>query len=83
MYYPVKSCDVAVGREMERGQDYVQCFGLGITWAEEAAQRTRQPQRKYPDAGAHAVGIWMRAVFEGVKLMSEPVNACDEQNLPK
>lgn len=23
---------------------------------------------KYPDPGAHAVGIWMRGAYEGVKL---------------
>lgn len=71
MLYPLKCCEITVRKEMEKGEHYLHCFGMGVSVAEEIAQETKLPNCKYPDAGAHAVGIWMRAVIEGVKLMSE------------
>lgn len=46
----------------------IEAFGIGVTAAEVTAQKTKLPGNRYPDPGAHAVSIWMRAVFEGIKL---------------
>ncbi|EFA08779.1 triokinase/FMN cyclase [Tribolium castaneum] len=82
MLYPLKRSDVTIRNEMEKGEHYLQYFGLGVSAAEEAAQETKLPQSKYSDAGAHAVGIWMRAVLEGVKLMTGG-NLCEGESLNK
>ncbi|XP_044252562.1 triokinase/FMN cyclase-like isoform X2 [Tribolium madens] len=82
MLYPLKRSDEIIRNEMEKGEHYLQYFGMGVNVAEEAAQETKLPNCKYSDAGAHAVGIWMRAVFEGVKLMTEG-NLCEGESLNK
>ncbi|KAJ8978993.1 hypothetical protein NQ317_015709 [Molorchus minor] len=68
MYDPIFMCTKTVQDELLLGRHFIVAFGKGVSRAEEAAQATRKSKMKYPDAGAHAVGIWMRAVFEGVKL---------------
>lgn len=68
MYDPIHICAATVREELEAGSDYIQAFGKGVTAAEEIAQKMKKSGQKHPDSGAHAVGIWMRAVFEGVKL---------------
>ncbi|RZB94441.1 efThoc1, Dak1 and/or Death domain containing protein [Asbolus verrucosus] len=54
MYHPIKACEVMVNKEMEKDSHFIECYGLGITQAEEAAQQTRLSFYKYADAGAHA-----------------------------
>ncbi|KAK2586481.1 hypothetical protein KPH14_010750 [Odynerus spinipes] len=59
----------------------IQAFGEAVKAAENCAMQTmnirafcgedsvmKSKTFKYPDPGAHAVGIWMRAAYEGVKL---------------
>nr|CAI5858753.1 unnamed protein product [Callosobruchus analis] len=70
MYDPIYICCQTVKEELELGTDYMEAFGKGVAKAEEAAQKTRQDNYKHPDSGAHAVGIWFRAVYEGVKVMN-------------
>ncbi|KAJ8910807.1 hypothetical protein NQ315_014515 [Exocentrus adspersus] len=68
MYDPIYICGETVRLELEAGKHYIEAFGKGVAAAEEIAQKTKKRKQKYPDSGAHAVGIWMRAVVEGVKL---------------
>ncbi|XP_018577868.1 triokinase/FMN cyclase-like isoform X2 [Anoplophora glabripennis] len=68
MYDPIFICAATVREELEAGQNYIDAFGKGVIAAEEIAQKTKKFKQKYPDSGAHAVGIWMRAAYEGVKL---------------
>ncbi|EFN75438.1 Probable dihydroxyacetone kinase [Harpegnathos saltator] len=57
----------------------INAFGKAVEAAETSAMQTlHMPEHrfgftnhktfKYPDSGAHAVSIWMRAAYEGVKL---------------
>ncbi|KAL0108763.1 hypothetical protein PUN28_014120 [Cardiocondyla obscurior] len=59
------------------GLNSVNAFGEAVKAAETSAMQTvymsgshstDRKTFKYPDPGAHAVGIWMRAAYEGVKL---------------
>ncbi|KAH1015868.1 hypothetical protein HUJ04_007187 [Dendroctonus ponderosae] len=67
MYDPLEACAVLVRKNSANGQ-YIYAFETGVAKAEEVAQSTRQQGSKYPNPGAHAVGIWLRAVCEAVKL---------------
>ncbi|XP_014487172.1 PREDICTED: putative 3,4-dihydroxy-2-butanone kinase isoform X2 [Dinoponera quadriceps] len=64
---------------LDLGLNPVSAFGKAVEAAETSAMQTlHMPEHrfgftnyktfKYPDPGAHAVGIWMRAAYEGVKL---------------
>lgn len=68
MLDPLHACSSSVKESFETGTDLILSLDNGLRAAEDAIQRTRIDNRKYPDPGAHAVGIWMRAVFEGIKL---------------
>ncbi|XP_023022759.1 PTS-dependent dihydroxyacetone kinase 1, dihydroxyacetone-binding subunit DhaK [Leptinotarsa decemlineata] len=68
MYDPICACNRSTRAELEQGNHFIYAFGKGVSAAEEAAQATKRDNWKYPDPGAHAVGIWIRAVYEGVKL---------------
>lgn len=67
MYDPLEACAVLVRKNSANGQ-YICAFETGVAKAEEVAQSTKQLGSKYPNPGAHAVGIWLRAVCEAVKL---------------
>lgn len=68
MYDPIQACATVMRSNISVGYQGILLFGMGVTKAEESASRTKEEGQKYPDAGAHAVGIWLRAIFEGVKL---------------
>ncbi|XP_011703663.1 PREDICTED: putative 3,4-dihydroxy-2-butanone kinase [Wasmannia auropunctata] len=59
---------------LNSGSNAVNAFGEAVKAAESFAMQTVHTSGsdrttfKYPDPGAHAVGIWMRAAYEGVKL---------------
>lgn len=68
MYDPLYACCATMADALENGYNDVEAFGSGVSAAEEASQKTRHPSKKYPDSGAHVVTIWMRAVYEGIKM---------------
>ncbi|XP_060522781.1 triokinase/FMN cyclase-like isoform X2 [Cylas formicarius] len=67
MYEPFRAGSEAVKEGLAKGEKFIIAFGMGVGEAERSARDTRGDNR-YPDPGAHAVGIWMRAVYEGLKL---------------
>lgn len=71
MLDPLSACEKAFELSLTSGMGDVDALGNGVIAAEESAQKTKISPRKYPDPGAHAVGIWLRAVYEGVKLRCE------------
>lgn len=68
MYDPILACCTTVSESFKKGDNFLEAFGNGVSKAEEVAQLTKKEKRRFPNPGAHAVGIWMRAVYEGVKL---------------
>lgn len=72
MYDPLHEC-YAVTYYMlyKQSAGVLEAFGEGVSAAEITAQNTVLLGQKYPDAGAHAVGIWLRACYEAVKLRWE------------
>lgn len=68
MLDPLFACVNVVNNRFSEGIDVLESLDDGLKAAEEAVLQTKTPDRKYADPGAHAVGIWMRAVFEGIKL---------------
>ncbi|KAG5894479.1 hypothetical protein JTB14_032507 [Gonioctena quinquepunctata] len=70
MYDPICAFNQMARSELEQGNNFIVSFGKAVEIGEETAQATKKNVFKYPDPGAHAVGIWMRAVYEGVKLRS-------------
>lgn len=71
MFDPLNACAKVVEESLTNNVNEVEAFGNGVAAAEETAQKTKLANRKYPDPGAHAVGIWLRALYEGVKLRCE------------
>lgn len=71
MYDPICSCISVAKTELEGGSEFIEAFSKGVEAAERAASQTKK-DFKYPDSGAHAVGIWMRAILEGIKLTYNP-----------
>ncbi|XP_066137859.1 PTS-dependent dihydroxyacetone kinase 1, dihydroxyacetone-binding subunit DhaK-like [Euwallacea fornicatus] len=67
MYDPLATCADLIRRNSTQGR-LIYAFEMGVGGAEDIAQSTKPPGAKFPDAGAHAIGIWMRAVCEAVKL---------------
>ncbi|CAG9858755.1 unnamed protein product [Phyllotreta striolata] len=58
--------------ELERNcsslsDDGLGAFGVAVEKAEETIEEIKK-RKVYADPGAHAVGIWMRAIYEGVKV---------------
>lgn len=68
MYDPLYMCATTITTALNQSVKPMEAFGIGVSAAEESAQKTKLLGKRYPDPGAHAVGIWMRAVYEGVKL---------------
>ncbi|XP_022903990.1 triokinase/FMN cyclase-like [Onthophagus taurus] len=68
---PLCTCARVMEESLNSNMSDVEAFGMAVASAEETAQRTKIEPRSYPDPGAHAVGIWLRAVYEGVKLRCE------------
>lgn len=68
MYDPLRVCTITVGEAFAQSEKPLDAFGKGVSAAELTAENTRPLTGKHPDPGAHAVGIWMRAVYEGIKL---------------
>lgn len=69
MYDPLYECYTATYYTFyKKSSSVLEAFGEGVSAAEIAAQNTVPPGQKHPDAGAHAVGIWLRACYEAVKL---------------
>ncbi|XP_057664807.1 triokinase/FMN cyclase-like isoform X1 [Diorhabda carinulata] len=67
LYDPIcKFCETAK-QELENCSHPLVAFGNAVQCCEETVNMTKR-DKNYPDPGAHAVGIWIRAVFEGVKL---------------
>lgn len=72
MYDPLYECYSATYYNLcKQSTSVLEAFGEGVCAAEVTAQNTILPGCKYPDAGAHAVGIWLRACYEAVKLRWE------------
>lgn len=68
MLDPLYAGVTVVNKNFEEEIDLITSLDNGLRAAEDAVQNTKISGRKYPDPGAHAVGIWLRAVFEGIKL---------------
>lgn len=69
MYDPLYECySVIYYAFCKQSLSVIEAFGEGVSAAEITAKNTVCAGRKYPDAGAHAVGIWLRACYEAVKL---------------
>ncbi|CAG9774057.1 unnamed protein product [Ceutorhynchus assimilis] len=66
LYDPLEACSSYLRQNI--GKSFIILFENGVGKAEEAATASKQPGCKYPNAGAHAVGIWLRAVCEAAKL---------------
>lgn len=76
MYDPLYVCyTIASNALYKQSSSVLDAFAEGVSGAETAAQSTRQPGQRYSDAGAHAVGIWLRACYEAVKLRWEEAKA--------
>lgn len=71
MFDPLCACANAMEDALNNEVNDVDAFGSGVVAAEETAQKTKVSPKRYPDPGAHAVGIWLRAIYEGVKLRCE------------
>lgn len=79
MYDPLYECYSATYYALyKQSLSVIEAFGEGVCAAEITAKNTMCVGRKYPDAGAHAVGIWLRASYEAVKLRWEDSNAAEK-----
>ncbi|CAG9834023.1 unnamed protein product [Diabrotica balteata] len=67
LYDPIYIFCVTAKEELGNGADILIAVEKAVRKSEEAISMTKR-DKKYPDPGAHAVGIWIRAIFEGVKL---------------
>lgn len=64
---PLNACAITMQATIINGALGIDALASGVTAAEEAA-RMKKPGRKQPDPGAYAVGLWIRAIYEGIKL---------------
>lgn len=72
MYDPLYECYSVTSHALyKQSSSIMDSFSNGVSAAEASAKNTVLPGQKYPDAGAHAVGIWLRACYEAVKLRWE------------
>ncbi|KAL2736072.1 triokinase/FMN cyclase-like [Vespula maculifrons] len=79
MLDPLISAQNVLSNSLDIQMHPIQAFGEAVKAAEKCAIQTvytrihktnlmKCKKFKYPDPGAHAIGIWMRAAYEGVKL---------------
>ncbi|XP_043493371.1 triokinase/FMN cyclase-like isoform X1 [Polistes fuscatus] len=81
MLDPLVSAEDALSSKLNAKMHPIQAFGEAVKAAEQSAIKTVHKRAscgravlpkdrtfRYPDPGAHAVGIWIRAAYEGVKL---------------
>ncbi|XP_046825465.1 triokinase/FMN cyclase-like [Vespa crabro] len=79
MLDPLMSAQNMLSNALDAKMHPIQAFGEAVKAAEKCAIQTiytcvrktslmKFKKFKYPDPGAHAIGIWMRAAYEGVKL---------------
>ncbi|KAK4879029.1 hypothetical protein RN001_007175 [Aquatica leii] len=68
MYDPLNACAETLKTLLNTDVKPLKAFGDAVGAAETAVLRTKVKCRKYVDPGAQAVGIWMRAVYEGLQL---------------
>lgn len=73
MYDALYACAESFKENLNNELSPVDLVGIATIAAEDAARKTRLIQNVHPDPGAHAVGIWMRAVYEALKLQSWPL----------
>lgn len=59
-------CSITFKRNLEKLTGLI-AFEAAVTAAEEKA-KVREANKKHPDPNAHALGIWLRAVYEGLKI---------------
>lgn len=59
---------MTLSEKFHENDGFIKSLDSALRAAEDAVQNTKTKNRKYPDPGAHAVGIWLRAVYEGIKL---------------
>lgn len=71
MFDPLCYCELASREALNKDLSIVEAFEAGLLAAEEAIRKTKKDGNKYPDPGAHAVGIWLRAIYEAIKLRCE------------
>lgn len=75
MYDPLHDCYSVTYAHYKQYMSVMEAFAEGVSAAEICAQNTVSLGRRYPDAGAHTVGIWLRACYEAVKLRWEDTAA--------
>lgn len=68
MFDPLYDFVTILNRQYNDKTNELELLDIALRAAEESVLKTKGVNRKYPDPGAHAVGIWMRAVYEGIKL---------------
>ncbi|KAI4498142.1 hypothetical protein M0802_006628 [Mischocyttarus mexicanus] len=79
MLDPLMAAQDVLSNTLDAKMHPIQAFGEAVKAAEKCAIQTLYMRasrgcasllksKTYPDPGAHAVGIWMRAAYEGVKL---------------
>lgn len=68
MFQPLKSCASGIETSLGNNNNSIDAFEKSVLAAEESVHKTKIPPRIYPDPGAHAISIILRAIFEGVKL---------------
>ncbi|GLV48576.1 hypothetical protein CBL_06014 [Carabus blaptoides fortunei] len=73
MYDALYACADSLRDNLNNELSSLDLLGVATIAAEDAARKTRPVQNVHPDPGAHAVGIWMRAVYEALKLQNWPL----------
>ncbi|CAH0564076.1 unnamed protein product [Brassicogethes aeneus] len=69
MYDPLYAGVTGFREELDEKSTPMEAFTYGILQGEEAIIENKRENQKYPDAGAHAVGIWFRAILEAIKIV--------------
>lgn len=68
MYDPLCACAEGIEESLRKQGRDLEAFMLGVDAAENIAISTKLSTKRYPDPGAHVVGIWLRALLEGIKM---------------
>lgn len=68
MLDPLHASVTIVRNCFDQKMGLIKSLDAGLCAAETAVQDSKSSKKKFPDSGAHVVGIWMRAVFEAIKL---------------
>lgn len=72
MYDPLHECySVTYCALYKQTASVIEAFEQGVYAAEMTSKDTVSRASKYPNAEAHAVGIWLRACLEALKLKWE------------